>query len=69
MDKKGFLVGFLTKARRVFSKAAFKSGRLTNTIQDRSREWITVLAIICADGTALLLGLIYQAVTSNIQDS
>jgi DDE superfamily endonuclease len=69
MDEKGFLVSMLTKLRRVFSRAVFKSGRVKNTIQDGNREWITVLATICADGTTLSPGLIYQAVSGDIQDS
>jgi hypothetical protein len=69
MDEKGFLIGFLQKARRVFTKEAFDSGRLRNISQDGNREWITVLATICADGTTLSPGLIYQAVSGNIQDS
>lgn len=32
MDKKGFLVGILLKAKRVFSKAAFKLGKIKHTI-------------------------------------
>lgn len=59
MDKKGFLISMLTKAKRVFSKSAFKSGQLKNTIQNGNREWITILATICADGTTLSPGLIY----------
>jgi hypothetical protein len=59
MDEKGFLIGFLQKARRVFTKEAFDSGRLRNISQDGNREWITVLATICADGTTLSPGLIY----------
>ena len=66
MDEKGFLVGMLTKLKRVFFKAAFESGRVKNTIQDGNREWITVLATICADGTTLSPGLIYQAVSGDI---
>jgi hypothetical protein len=69
MDKKGFLIGMLTKAKRVFSKAVFTSGKIKNTIQDGNREWITVIATICADGTTLSPGLIYQAITGNIQDT
>ena len=69
MDKKGFLVGILTKAKRVFPKAAFESEKFKHTIQDGNRVWITVLATICVDGTTLSPGLIYQAVTGNIQDS
>ena len=69
MDEKGFLLGMLTKAKQVFTKAAFESGKIKNTIQNGNREWITILAIICTDGTALSPGLIYQAVMGNIQDS
>jgi len=69
MDEKGFLLDMLTKAKQVFTKAAFESGKIKNTIQDGNRKWITILATICADRTALSPGLIYQAVTGNIQDS
>jgi hypothetical protein len=40
-----------------------------NVIQDGSREWITLIATICVDGTSLSPGLIYQATSGNIQDS
>lgn len=69
MDKKGFLIGFLKKSRRVFAKKAYNAGRASNIVQDGNREWITILAAICADGTRLLPGLIYQAVSGNIQDT
>ena len=66
MDEKGFLIGFLLKARRIVSKKAFEAGRIKHVSQDGSREWITVLVIICADGTKLSPGLIYEAVSGNI---
>ena len=69
MDEKGFLIGFLQKARRVFSKAAFEAGRIKHISQDGNREWITLLATIYVDGTMLSPGLIYQAISRNIQDS
>ena len=59
MDKKGFLLGQLLKVRRIFSRAAFKSGRIKYVIQDGNREWITLIATIYADGTHLSPGLIY----------
>lgn len=34
MDEKGFLIGHLTKVRRIFSRAAYKAGRLQHVIQD-----------------------------------
>ena len=69
MDEKGFLLGFIQKTRRIFSRAAFEAGRIKHMIQDGNREWITLLATIFADGTKLSPGLIYQAVSGNIQDS
>ena len=59
MDEKGFLIGFLQKTRRIFIKKAFGAGRIKHVSQDGSREWITLLATICADGTKLSPGLIY----------
>lgn len=69
MDEKGFLIGVLSKAKRIFSKRRFDEGGVRQFIQDGNREWITTIACICADGSALSPGLIYQATTGNIQDS
>jgi hypothetical protein len=38
-------------------------------LQDGNREWITLLACICADGTKLTPSLIYQVASGNIQDT
>ena len=69
MDEKGFLIGFLAKSKRVFTKAALTSKRVLGAVQDGNREWITCIATICADGTSLSPGLIYKASTGNIQDT
>ena len=69
IDEKGFLIGLLIKAKRVFTKAAFKTKALLSNLQDSNREWITVIATICADSSAISLALIYKASTSNLQDS
>ncbi|KAF2802629.1 uncharacterized protein BDZ99DRAFT_503812 [Mytilinidion resinicola] len=65
LDEKGFLIGKLVKKKRIFSKLAYKLGRMRHVIQDGNREWITVVAAICADNTALPPTLIYQAGTNN----
>ena len=49
MDEKGFLIGRITKARRVFSKHLKASRKLLGAGQDGSREWITVVATICGE--------------------
>jgi hypothetical protein len=69
MDEKGFLIGVLVKAKRIFSKLRYEQGGLRQQIQDGNREWITTIGCICADGTSLSPGLIYQATSGQIQDS
>ena len=59
MDEKGFLIGFLIKSRRIFSKKAFNKGRIKNISQDSNREWITIIGTIYANGISLSPGLIY----------
>ena len=66
MDEKGFLIGVLSRMKRVFSRERYEAGESKNHIQDGNREWITLLACICADGTALTPSLIYQAASGNI---
>ena len=60
MDKKGFLIGILARSKRVFSKAKWEHKEVTEALQDGSREWITVIACICADGTSLEPAIIYE---------
>jgi hypothetical protein len=69
MDEKGFLLGILTRSKRVFSRRLYEEGKIKAHIQDGSREWITLLACICADGSHLEPALIYQSASSSIQDS
>lgn len=66
MDEKGFLIGRITKAKRVFSKHLKVSKKLLRAGQDGSREWITVIATICSDGTALPPVLIYKSTSGSI---
>jgi hypothetical protein len=50
MDEKGFAVGLTSKTKRVFSKVLYEEKKKTAGMQDGSREWITILGCICADG-------------------
>jgi hypothetical protein len=50
----------------VASRRKWEKKEVTATLQDGSREWITFLACVCADGSALLPSLVYQAVTGSI---
>jgi hypothetical protein len=69
MDEKGFMLGVLTRSKRVFSRRLYEEGKIKAHIQDGSREWITLLACICADGSHLEPALIYQSASGSIQDS
>jgi hypothetical protein len=67
MDEKGFLVGILGRSKRVFSKRQWEKKEAKAALQDGSREWITVLASVCADGTAILPSLMYASANSSLQ--
>jgi hypothetical protein len=69
MDEKGFLLGILGRSKRIFDRPSYEEGKRRSTIQDGSREWITLLACICADGSHLEPALIYQSASGSIQDS
>jgi hypothetical protein len=68
MDEKGFFVGRATRSKRVFSKASLAQKESTAALQDGNREWVTLLACVCASGEALPPALIYQG-TAGIQSS
>jgi hypothetical protein len=69
MDEKGFLLGILTRLKRLFSRRLYEDRKIKAHIQDGSREFITLLACICADGTHLPPAIIYQSASSSIQDT
>jgi hypothetical protein len=59
MNEKGFLIGTTVGSKRVFSKAIWQRGQVRVALQDGSREWITTLACICADGSFLPPAIIF----------
>jgi hypothetical protein len=69
MDEKGFMLGVVGRSKKIFSRTLYKEGKRRSTIQDGSREWITLLACICTDGSYLEPALIYQSTSGAIQDS
>jgi hypothetical protein len=48
MDKKGFMLGVLTRSKRVFSRRLYEEGKIKAHTQDGSREWITLLAFLAS---------------------
>ncbi|KAF2629178.1 hypothetical protein BU25DRAFT_439144 [Macroventuria anomochaeta] len=51
MDEKGFAIGLTGKSKRIFSKQTWQQGRSRESLQDGNREWVTLLASVCADGS------------------
>ena len=68
MDEKGFFVGITNRSKRVFTKTVWALNGSRAAIQDGNREWITLIACVCASGDALPPALIYEGKTG-IQSS
>ena len=68
-DEKGFLLGQASASKRVMSREALKGGKILGACQDGSREFISLLACISADGTSLPPTLIYQGESHDLMDS
>jgi len=51
------------------SKEALKSSRITKAAVDGNREFISLLACICADGSTLPPALIYEGKSYDLQSS
>ncbi|KAF7574132.1 hypothetical protein PtrM4_057550 [Pyrenophora tritici-repentis] len=60
VDKKGFFIGITNRSKRIFTKAIWASKERTAAIQDSNREYITLIACVCASGEALPPALIYE---------
>jgi hypothetical protein len=58
-DKKGFLIGIAAVIKRIMSKKAYETGRITDVSQDGNREFISLLAYMLAVGVALPSALLY----------
>ena len=68
-DEKGFLIGLAYALTRIMTQKAYDQHRVRAAKQDGSREFISLLATICADGTRLPPALIYQGKSGDLQDS
>ena len=59
IDEKGFMISVTTRSKRVFSRRQWERKEVRAALQDGSREWVTLLATLSADGTILPPGIIY----------
>jgi hypothetical protein len=69
IDEKGFLISILSRSKRVFSRRMWEKKEVRASLQDSNRAWITLLACICADRSALPPSLIYDTANKGIQSS
>ncbi|KAF1923328.1 uncharacterized protein M421DRAFT_75726, partial [Didymella exigua CBS 183.55] len=69
MDEKGFMIGVIGRSKRVFNKRQYERKEVRQSIQASNWEWVTVLACVCADGSALPPGIIYEAAGPAIRSS
>jgi hypothetical protein len=69
MDEKGFQIGSLGRSKRVFDKVLYNQKGVRAALQDGNTSWVTVLACVCADGTALSPSLIFQSASGALQSS
>jgi hypothetical protein len=53
MDEKGFMLVVVGRSKRSFSRASYGGQKVRSTVQDGSREWISLIACVCADGSHL----------------
>ena len=69
MDEKGFLLGITGRLKRIFNRTLYESRQVRQAIQDGSREWISLIACICADGSTVDPALIYRSSAETLQSS
>ena len=67
-DEKGFLAGIMKASKRVVLRWMLKNKRISGSAQDGSREFISLLFCICADGIVLPPAL-YQGASGDLQNS
>jgi hypothetical protein len=69
VDEKGFLIGIASKMRRIMSREAYEKGRVRQSVQDGNREFITLIACVCALGNAIPPTLLYKGKSRDLQDT
>ncbi|KAG9188192.1 hypothetical protein G6011_02115 [Alternaria panax] len=69
MDEKGFQLSRVSNTKRIFSRRLYEQKGARQALEDGSTEWITVIACICSDGTALSPTLIFQGANGAVQSS
>ena len=69
MNEKEFFIDILQKIYWMYKLSELQKSELRDVSQDDNRSWIILLTSCCINRTSLLLTIIYQAVSDNIQDT
>ncbi|KAJ8113922.1 hypothetical protein OPT61_g4067 [Boeremia exigua] len=69
IDEKGFLISITTRTKHVFSRRMWEKGEVKATLQDGNRAWVTLIACVCGNRSALPPGLLYESANNTIQES
>jgi hypothetical protein len=67
MDEKGFMIGVISKTKRVLDKVLYKEKRYKQASHDANKEWVTVIGCVCADGSPLPPAVIFSAASEKVQ--
>jgi hypothetical protein len=68
-DEKGFMMGFARTLKRIMTRSALESGRVTKSRQDGNREFISCLACVNALGKKIPPVLIYPGTSGDLWSS
>jgi hypothetical protein len=69
MDEKGFMIGITGRSKRVFSRRQWEKREVRESLQDGSREWITVVAAVSAAGDRLPPTVIFPGSANSLQST
>ncbi|KAF1924064.1 uncharacterized protein M421DRAFT_425080 [Didymella exigua CBS 183.55] len=69
IDEKGFMIRVTLRTKHVFSRRMWEKKEVKASLQDGNCAWLTLIACVCGDGSALPPGLIYKSANNTIQSS
>ncbi|PSN67525.1 hypothetical protein BS50DRAFT_610598 [Corynespora cassiicola Philippines] len=67
MDEKGFMIGVTLRTKHVFSRRMWEKKEVKASLREGNRAWVTLIACVCGDGSALPPGLLYESANNTIQ--
>jgi hypothetical protein len=69
MDEKSIMIGVTSHSKQVFSQCQWEKREVWESLQNESREWITVIAAVSAAGDQLPLTVIFSGSANSLQST